>query len=366
MMKEESMIFIFLIFVVVFSVWQAIRLSKRKSSQFKRGPIPTLAGPTSNAIGPWGPHEILLENPPIELASVADGPFLDFTDERRPVAAELKLDDLYLSPVDGSLLGVNFAGEKIVLGSLARPVTYEFGTVVAVEIVRNGVVITQTNRGSQLVGAAVGGVALGGLGALAGGLTGSTRAKERLTGLHVKLTIDDRTHPIRDIQFLQSRSKKGLDPQSDAAKSAIAAAERFHGYILAGMRRAAASGHNAPGLDELERLWTLKEAGALTGDEFEERKSILLRGRSALVGPSVEPASWEARTVVGVLKWERLQRLQFITTISKVLPSVPVAKALLTPMNTPFFIQTSTPQDAQQIADMLIAVGVRVHHKQGD
>jgi outer membrane lipoprotein SlyB len=57
-------------------------------------------------------------------------------------------------------------------------------------------VITSTDRGSQLVGAAIGGIAFGGLGALAGALSGKTNSRNLVNGLALRIITDDGTYPV--------------------------------------------------------------------------------------------------------------------------------------------------------------------------
>jgi hypothetical protein len=74
-----------------------------------------------------------------------------------------------------------------------------FDELVSIEVVSNGRTITKTNRGSQVLGAAVGGLALGGVGAIIGGLSGSTRADEKTTSVVLRLITKDIDHPLIDI-----------------------------------------------------------------------------------------------------------------------------------------------------------------------
>ena len=96
-------------------------------------------------------------------------------------------DDFELwSNVDFSYISIDFGEEKITLGKAANDSirhddyesSYKFAQIAQVELISNEAVITSTNRGSQLLGAAVGGVAFGGLGAVVGGLSGSSRSSE--------------------------------------------------------------------------------------------------------------------------------------------------------------------------------------------
>lgn len=63
--------------------------------------------------------------------------------------------------------------------------------------VKSGVTITKTDRGSQIAGVVVGGVLMGGVGALIGGLTGKKVSKKIDTGYTVlKITVNDTENPV--------------------------------------------------------------------------------------------------------------------------------------------------------------------------
>jgi len=136
---------------------------------------------------------------------------------RTRVQSEFKCDELMISAgVPIKCIGVRFADQKIILG-LERNgffVTHDFRRVTAVEIVENGQTVTNTNRSSQFIGAAVGDLLLGGVGAIVGGLSGSTRSTSNVKSLHLKITVDDQTNPVWLICFFVDSSQNGSPPGS--------------------------------------------------------------------------------------------------------------------------------------------------------
>jgi hypothetical protein len=66
----------------------------------------------------------------------------------------------------------------------------------SVEVEEDGTVISSASRGSQLAGAAVGGVLLGGVGAVVGAMTGSRKEKRQINRVDFKVTIEDVANPI--------------------------------------------------------------------------------------------------------------------------------------------------------------------------
>lgn len=95
---------------------------------------------------------------------------------------------------------------------------YEFDQLVAVEIERNGSALELTNRGSQAMGAAVGGALLGPVGLLIGGLTGSKRQEERIKTLVLKIYTNDLHNPVSRVTFFKHPGGRKADaPEVQAA-----------------------------------------------------------------------------------------------------------------------------------------------------
>lgn len=67
--------------------------------------------------------------------------------------------------------------------------------LVQAELMIDEATVTKTNRGSQLVGAAVGGVLVGGVGVVVGGLSGSKREIKDPSSIKIKIKIDDSSAP---------------------------------------------------------------------------------------------------------------------------------------------------------------------------
>jgi ribosomal protein L7/L12 len=204
-------------------------------------------------------------------------------DTQARVDAVYQLDERFVSPVDHAVLGLNFAEEFILLGDRQTQRKFPFSSIVAVEVKENDATITQTNRGSQIAGALAGGLFLGGIGALAGGLTGSTRTRVSIRSLALKLVIDDLANPNFTIWFFKSLSEKGTSPDSILVTPQIKLMERIHAQLLNAIRRGqplpgpvraeVAPAHN---IAALAKLWEMKVAGALTEEEYSHQKNLLL------------------------------------------------------------------------------------------
>jgi hypothetical protein len=79
-----------------------------------------------------------------------------------------------------------------------------YSRIASSEIREDGETTTKANRGSQAVGVAVGALALGGLGAVIGGLSGSKRSESKVKTIELVITVDDVGSPFRKVPFLNA------------------------------------------------------------------------------------------------------------------------------------------------------------------
>ena len=73
-----------------------------------------------------------------------------------------------------------------------------FKDLIACEIVEDGVSVTKNSRSSQAGGALIGGMLLGGTGAIIGGLSGKKKTVQELQSISLRLTINDLDDPVFD------------------------------------------------------------------------------------------------------------------------------------------------------------------------
>jgi len=149
----------------------------------------------------------------------------------------------------GSALLLDPDSEQFGLVGPRRAVrVYGFGQLVAVEIERNGVALEKANRGSAMLGAAVGGALLGPVGLLLGGLTGSKRKVELVKRLALRLYTNDLHAPFVEAVFFEHKS--GLKPADAEVRKAAVQLEEWYGRfltILNGQKQvAAASDFSSP------------------------------------------------------------------------------------------------------------------------
>ena len=183
--------------------------------------------------------------------------------------------DFFVSPHNRNVLAINREQGQVALGSVSAPKQYSLSTITQVEVLRDGASITSTNRGSQLAGAAIGALALGGIGLLLGGLTGSKRNQNTIHSIAIKIVVDDSTSPVHTIEFFKSPDKKGTDSKDSFVTAAAEKVDHFHALLVNALKNTATPAEDSVAL-QLGRLWELKQAGALTDDEFAAQKQRLL------------------------------------------------------------------------------------------
>lgn len=183
-----------------------------------------------------------------------------------------------------AVMGFKKKSRQIMLGTTSTPVFIPYSDIIGCEIKTNGNSVTKTNRGSQAAGAAIGAVALGGVGLLLGGLSGSKTNRESLMKIEVVIQTLNEDFPSHTVTLFKAVDKKGLDPTSakaeGIAKEAAIWLGRFNQLIKlndrAAMRDAAQSKQTAGIEEQLTKLWALVEAGGLTKQEYDEHKRKLL------------------------------------------------------------------------------------------
>ncbi len=95
----------------------------------------------------------------------------------------------------------------ILAEATARVIGYS--DLVGSEIHEDGHTITQASRASQAGGMLVGGLLLGRVGAIVGGLSGTTRSKSKVQRIDLRLIVNDTQSPVHVVNFLSTPVTKG-------------------------------------------------------------------------------------------------------------------------------------------------------------
>lgn len=190
---------------------------------------------------------------------------------------------------DGTTVAIDNTQQVVLLGNELPLTKVSFSQLASVELAVDGNTLSKTNRGSQAVGAAVGAVALGGVGLLLGGLTGSSTTSQTVRRISLKVIVDDPVRPFHDITFHTAiDAKKGDKVTASYVKLAHQQAEQFHALMVNALRQGEQSrsaSMKAPKQvapvslsAQIKELWDLKEMGAITAEEFEAQKRALMPG----------------------------------------------------------------------------------------
>jgi len=170
------------------------------------------------------------------------------------------------------------------MGCLVKSFSYK--DVLSSEIFVDGETYTQTVRTSQLGGALIGGLALGGVGAIIGGLSGKSKSSEKVKSIKLRVFVNEINSPLHEVNFLVIESKKGTTLYNHAMENA----QRAHASIGALIKQAdredkekeaeqpQVKNDNIPTslADELSKLSELRDKGILTDKEFDKQKEKLL------------------------------------------------------------------------------------------
>ncbi len=177
-----------------------------------------------------------------------------------------------------------------------------YNDLLTVEIHEDGTTVTSTSRGSQAGGALIGGIALGGVGAIIGGLSAKQTSTNKVTNIELRVIVNRTNSPTHDIIISRLEMERG----GLAYKGTMDKARHWEGLIKVLIKRAdeidqttepKASEQNLndqPQIDkmrkatnnsneknfltrELIKLGKLREMKVLSDSEFQDRKKYLIK-----------------------------------------------------------------------------------------
>jgi len=212
------------------------------------------------------------------------------TDDRLKRIPNYKSSQRYTSANGDVTLSIDETNKQISFVALNsyKDKVYSYRDILKSEILTDGISVTSTNRGSQIGGALLGGLLAGGVGALIGGLSGSTTSQEKVKKIELNVVVNDTANPIHKIAFLDSEFSayaKDTQEYKDGYNTA------YHCHQLIGVlirqadeedkRKETLTGSNSSQsnvsvADELRKLVQLKDEGIISGDEFEAQKKKLI------------------------------------------------------------------------------------------
>lgn len=111
-----------------------------------------------------------------------------------------------------------------------------FSAVISSSVEEDGGTISSTSRGGQIAGAAVGGVLLGGVGAVVGALTASRTQKRRINSVALKIVVDDLAKPVHSLTLQNTPGESGGMVHTAAIRQASEWQGRFDSVMRQGTR----------------------------------------------------------------------------------------------------------------------------------
>lgn len=149
--------------------------------------------------------------------------------------------------------------------------------ILKVELFEGGNSVTSSSR--SIGGAVVGGALFGGVGAIIGGLGGSTKSSATVNKIEIRLIVNDKLNPIYDIDFLNGEINK--DKLSNTYDNISKEARTWYGYFEVMIKNTKDGFEETKEKDvdliaKLERLISLKDSNAISEDEFNILKKDLI------------------------------------------------------------------------------------------
>lgn len=148
---------------------------------------------------------------------------------------------------------------------------YDYKDLIEYELIEDGSSIIKGRVGSAIVGGALFGAA----GAIIGSARGRS-TKPTCTSMSINITVDNLNAPHRVIPIISSEVKKSSVIYTSALNTAN---EIISTLALIKSKAEEAMGVNLStncSIDDIEKLYNLKEKGIITEQEFEDKKKQLL------------------------------------------------------------------------------------------
>lgn len=146
--------------------------------------------------------------------------------------------------------------------------TFDFKKLVSIEIIEDSVVVSKTNRASQIVGAGIGGALLGGTGAIIGGLSGKKTGATEIKNVTLRIVVDDYKDSVFDLPFLEK--KQPIKQSSDEYRAAINSIYSWHNVLTKIIKKEdeieehECNGSNTITVEETEKVNNIKNKEILS------------------------------------------------------------------------------------------------------
>ena len=160
---------------------------------------------------------------------------------------DFRADDVYVSPYNLSGIAIDREQAKAALIAGDQIDIIPANGFYKCELLQDGVQIARANRGSQLLGIAVGGALLGKAGAMIGGLSGSSTISENFHRVVLRLVVDHFDRPVHETVLVDS--ERALAKDNKLYKEAVEKAELWYGRVIGLMQKASEQPRELPSSD---------------------------------------------------------------------------------------------------------------------
>ena len=157
---------------------------------------------------------------------------------------DFRADDVYVSPYNLSGIAIDREQAKAALITGDQIDIIPANGFYKCELLQDGVQIARANRGSQLLGIAVGGALLGKAGAMIGGLSGSSTISENFRRVVLRLVVDHFDRPVHETVLVDS--ERALAKDNKLYKEAMEKAELWYGRVIGLMHQASEQTRELP------------------------------------------------------------------------------------------------------------------------
>ncbi|MFD1385665.1 SHOCT domain-containing protein [Oceanobacillus oncorhynchi subsp. oncorhynchi] len=189
------------------------------------------------------------------------GRFIAFDNERKKWAKLYKGSNL---EVNQSAIGIQNSSNTTI------EEVYDYGDIINFEILEDGESVASGGLGRAMVG----GILFGGAGAIVGGVTGRKKSKEICNSLRLKMTVDNINKPVVYIDFIDTPIKRNSDVFKGIAEMAQESLSTFQ--LICDKQEPENNQQNTSASDEIKKYKELLDSGAITDDEYNQKKKQLL------------------------------------------------------------------------------------------
>ncbi|MEB2281083.1 SHOCT domain-containing protein [Lysinibacillus xylanilyticus] len=192
---------------------------------------------------------------------------------------KIELDNFNPTKSIGSFIEFDDVNKKfLILSAILRKrnkaTVYNYSDIVDFELLEDGESVSSGGLGRALVGGAL----FGGTGAIVGGVTGPKKSKSICSSLKLKITLNNINNPAVYVTFIESDFKKSGMIYKTVYKQAQECLSVLQLICNQQQPTVAATSdqQSVSAADEILKYKNLLDIGAITQEEFDEKKSELL------------------------------------------------------------------------------------------